>query len=674
MARKAQKYIIDVVPLTRIPMDKGPSFSYLYEKKITKGTLVSIPLFRRTLPGIVLESRTDFHRLGNIQLKKIESIIEENFLDKKQLELAKFLSEYYVSSLGIILKSFVPKRIKERKLKEKNIDKKISKNKIVLTKDQQFAINTIVKKHSKFKIQNSKFLLYGPSASGKTEVYIHSILEIQKESPQKQFLILLPELTLTPQALERYSAHFNPEEIALLSSNLSKGRFYSHWQNIKTGQAKIIIGTRMAVFAPFQNLGLIIIDEEQDASFKQWDMNPRYDARKAGEKLSEIHSCPIVFGSATPRAEDYYHATRKNLLLLKLPRLEDKKIPTAKYQTPDTVLVDMKKERWEKRYSPISKKLESEIHFALKNQKQVILFVNRRGMSSFSVCEKCKTVLKCPKCDRALTYSKDGSYHCLHCSFQTSIFPKCSKCQGMEFKNLGTGTEKVEKEIEKLFPGAKILRFDSGRKHSEISPEEVYQKFRDHEADILIGTEMIGKNWDLPDLSLVGIIEGDSLFTLPDYWTDEKGLSTLLQLKGRMSRPLSRFPGLFLLQTFRPENKLWKILENNDWESFCQKQLEQREVLKLPPFSRIVKLIFRDSDEEKSKKETSRVFSEIIKKDLKGIQILPPQKAFLDKIRGRFRRQIIIKILKNGPWEELEKILRKLPTGWIIDIDPISLT
>ncbi|MFZ5982629.1 MAG: DEAD/DEAH box helicase, partial [Patescibacteria group bacterium] len=384
MEKKPRKHIIDIAPLTRIPLNRSQSFSYLYDKKLPEGTLVSVPLFRRSLPGIVLKSRNDFRRLGNIQLKKIESVLEENFLDKKQLELADFLSDYFISPLGIILKAFVPKRVKSRKA-ESLAKKKIPKKKIILTKDQKSAVEKITGKNSKnYKLQpeagppwaekTNSFLLYGPNASGKTEVYLETISKLKAKNPNLQFLILLPELVLASQALERYSAHFNPAEIAVLGSNIAQGKFYSDWQKIKSGEAKLIIGTRMAVFAPFRKLGLIVVDESQDASFKQWDMNPRYDARKASEGLSRIHKCPLVFGSATPRIEDYFKAQQGEYQLLKLPEL---KLKPGSYN-PETIIVDMKKERWAKRFSPISEKLSSEIYFTLKHKGQIALFINRQ--------------------------------------------------------------------------------------------------------------------------------------------------------------------------------------------------------------------------------------------------------------------------------------------------------
>ena len=333
MKAENNKYLIDVVPLTKIPMSSHQSFSYLSDVEIPSGTLVSIPLFHRSVEGIALSTKNDFERLGNIELKKVEKIIAENFLSDSQIELAKFISDYYISPLGVVMKGFVPKRMKSRKAPSPVLRTSSSEGRgenIVLTKEQKDA----VKKIANYKLPITNYLLFGPAGSGKTEVYINSIIELRKINKNYQFLILLPEKTLTPQAMERYGAYFSSEEIVVLSSNISKGQFYSNWEKIQSGEAKIILGTRMAVFAPFKKLGLIVIDEEQDMSFKQWDMNPRYDARTVAEKLAEIHQAKIVRGSATPSIESYFRTLKNDLKLLLLPtlKLKESKLQITNYK------------------------------------------------------------------------------------------------------------------------------------------------------------------------------------------------------------------------------------------------------------------------------------------------------------------------------------------------------
>jgi primosomal protein N' (replication factor Y) (superfamily II helicase) len=671
MKKILEKVIIDVAPITRLPLSGSQSFSYLHSQKLNPGTLVSIPLFKRNVEGIVTDNRPDFERLGNIKLKKINTILEENFLDQKQLELARFISDYYFSPLGVVLKSFIPKRVKSRNAYRVSHNVKSKKN-ITLTKEQHTAVTIITEKvTSKFKIQNSKFLLYGPSGSGKTEVYIHAIKKLKEINKESQFLILLPELTLTPQAIERYGEYFGASEIALLGSKISKGELYANWQKIKSGKTKIIIGTRLAVFAPFKKLELIVIDEEQDPSFKQWDMNPRYDARRVAEKLAEIHGAKIVRGSATPSIESYYQAYSKKYNLLKLPKLD---IPNAKYQilTTKIELVDMKKERWSKNYSTISKKLKSEIAYALKNKLQTILFVNRQGMSAFSVCADCQTILKCPRCDRALIYENTGTYRCAHCAHKTSITPQCPNCKGINFQNVGLGTQKIEREITSLFPDARIARADSQSMKGRGAQENLYRKFMDREIDILIGTQMISKGWDLPNLALIGIIDGDNLLTLPDFSTTERAFQIIMQITGRVNRPGAKFTGLVLLQTFAPEQNFFKLMAEKDMEKIYAKEIEERKALQLPPFGKLIKLTFQDYKKSKVVSETNRLYEMLKKQAEKSVKVSEPQDAFVPNIRGRFRKQILLKITKNIP-KDLEKILKSLPNGWIIDVDPITI-
>jgi len=568
----------------------------------------------------------------------------------------------------------VPRRAKSRSVERITQNAK-EKKKIQLTKEQESAVNEITKN---YKLKTKNYLLYGPSASGKTEVYIHSILKLATRSQHLQFLILLPELTLTPQAIERYGQYFKPEEIAVINSRISKGHLYSDWQKIKSGEIKIIIGTRMAIFAPFKKLGLIVIDEEQDMSFKQWDMNPRYDARTAAEKLSEIHQCPLVRGSATPSIETYYQTDQGKYKLLKLSKLN---IPNTKYQIPDTryELVDLKKERWinlptgrQGNYSPISKKLKSEIEYALRYKQQVILFINRQGMSAFSVCADCKTVLKCPNCERALVYDQEGVYKCAHCAYRTSITPQCTNCRGLVFKNIGLGTQKVEREIRQLFPQARITRADTSASHAKNFQTNLYRDFADGKIDILIGTQMIAKSWDLPTAALVGIIDADALLALPDFNAAEKAFQNLIQVSGRVGRPGAKMTGQVVIQTFNPENKLFKIIQENRPEDFYQAEISEREALKLPPFGKLIKLTIQDPSEKKAASLADSIYGLLKNTDFKNVTISEPQRAYLGKIRGRWRYQIVIKYKEKLP-NLLSQKLKSLPTGTIIDVDPISI-
>jgi primosomal protein N' (replication factor Y) len=680
MEKKAQ-FILSITPLVRIPLGRDQFFYYLSDEKLPAGTLVSIPLFKKFVEGVVIEGKDDFPRIGGMTLKKIEKVLELSFLTKEQLRLARYISDYYIISLGVVLKGFVPKRTVSRNVKQDmryKIQETSGEEKIVLIDEQTSAVKAIAKNNTKYNIPNTKYLLKGPAGSGKTEVYIHSILELKNQNPESQFLVLVPEKTLTPQALERYGAYFPENEIALLSSNLSKGASYANWQRIKSGEVKIIIGTRMAVFAPFQKLALIVIDEEQDMSFKQWDMNPRYDARTVAEELAQLHKCKLLRGSATPSIETYYKTQNKEYQLLKLSDSYHPKNMTAPKVRSTIELVDMKKERWGRppagrhgNYSCISKKLKSEITYALKNNLQTILFINRQGMSSFSICGSCKTVLKCPKCDRALVYANSREYSCPHCTYIAPAFPSCTKCKGIEFKNVGLGTQKVEKEVRDFFPGAKILRIDSGENKEKDFQKKAYEDFSLGKIDILIGTQMVTKGWDLPKIGLVSVIDADNMLTLPDFRIGEKAWQDLVQLSGRVSRPGAKFPGRIIIQTYHPENKLLFLATQNDYLSFYNQELPDREFLHYPPFGRIAKLVFEDYNEKRVANEAERVYNLLTAAEI-GLSISAPANSFVSKIRGRFRQQIIVKFKKQLP-EKIINSLKSLPTGWVIDIDPISL-
>ena len=665
-------YIIDIIPLTRLPMNRQQHFSYLSRQKIPVRSLVSIPLFRRDLGGIVVNNRSDFSRMGNIRLKYVNKIIEESFLTEKQLELAQFISDYYFCPLGIVLKFFIPRRVKARNIEHGTWN--ANKKKIILTKEQQNAIEEISKNYlPSGGLQTKNFLLYGPSSSGKTEIVIQIIKKLKASDKNSQFLILLPEIMTAAQIIDRYLDHFSSDEIAVLHSKITKGEFYANWQKIKSGKARIIIGTRMAVLAPFQSLKLIAIEEEQDISFKQWDMNPRYDARTVAEKLVEINQAKIVRISATPSVETYYKAINKEYKLLKLPKLS---LPTANCQILDTTIIDMRKERWKQinNYSPISKLLQSEIAYALKNKLQVILFINHQGMSSFTVCIRCKSVLKCPKCDRALVYSETGTYKCLHCNYRTTILVSCSKCEGTNFKNVGLGTEKIEKEINNIFPNAKIKRADAESLKKSKEHKKLYQDFSQGKIDILIGTQMITKGWDLPQVKLVGIISADSLFNIPDFTTSEKAFQNITQAIGRTGRIRSQWSGKAIIQTFNPENFIIKNAAKANYESFYEKEIEERETLKYPPFSRLIKIVFQNINKKRTESETEIIYQSLKALSLKNIKISQPHNPLVPKIRERFRKQLIIKIINNQKiTNQLERLLEKLSSDWIVDVDPISI-
>ncbi|MFH0969591.1 MAG: primosomal protein N' [Patescibacteria group bacterium] len=675
MKKEEKNTIIDVIPLTRLPLTRQQSFSYLNDSPVSFGSLVSIPLFRRNINGIVINNRDDFFRFGHIKLKKINKILDEKFLTEKQLELAKFVSEYYLCPLGIVLKFFVVKKTKSRDKEQETRNKKFKK--IVLAAEQKKIVAAILK-NTKYEIQDTKYLLIAGSEG------VQICLELIKKNlkAKKQTLLLVPEIPLAYHVLEILREYFDENSIALFHSQLKGSELYENYTKIKSGEAKIIIGTRQAVFAPFKNLGLIIVDEEQDISYKQWDMNPRYSAVKVAEELAKIYNSKLVLWSIAPNVDSYYKHER---IMNHKSRIKDF----------DLEIVDMRNEGWNnnsrKRNNNIifSKKLISEIGFTLKYGKQVFLFVNRRGMSSFSICASCKEVFRCPRCERALIYDSSGIYRCFHCSYKTDIFPYCPKCNGVEFKNIGTGNQTVEREIKKIFPGAKTKLVDFESLKSKDGQQKIFENIRDKKHDILIGTQAVLKGWELPYLGLIGIINADDLLDFSDFNSDEKAFQALMQIKGKASN------GKLVIQAYNPDNYVIKYVIQNDLEGFYAKIIEERKTLKYPPFYKIIKLILRTANKKIIEKESAAVFERIRKlseRD-KNISIFEPFTPQLSKVRDKFRKQIIIKIHPhtnvdnlmplannknigvgvNDVPQELKRHLKMLSSDWVIDVDPISL-
>jgi primosomal protein N' (replication factor Y) len=649
---KEKNTIIDVIPLTRLPLSRQQSFSYLWKEKIPFGTLVSVPLFRRNVQGIVIGNRDDFFRFGNIKLRKINQLLDEKFLTEKQLKLAEFISDCCLCPLGIVLKFFVTKKTKSQKKKATD-NSEPATGKIISNKSQR----NIVSEITKLKSPPVHLLV----SNEKIEIYLELIVKLLKT--KKQVLILVPETVLVYQALDIIKEYFDENLISPFHSQLKGSELYASYQKIKSGKSKIIIGTRQAIFAPFENLGLIIIDEEQDISYKQWDMNPRYNAKKVAEKLAELHNAKIVLSSLAPSVESYHKYSK-----LASPSIS---------HPPSAEVVDMRKEGWSKdgkrkKEVLISKKLEGEIGFALKCGKQVVLFVNRRGMSSFSICENCKEVLRCPRCERALIYEKEGFYRCLHCNYKTDIFPHCPRCQATTFKNIGTGNQTMEREIKKMFPSAKIKLIDFESLKNKNDQKELFRDIREKKYEILIGTQTVLKGWDFPHLGLIGVINADELLNFNDFNSDERSFQAL---KGMSEKIKNIRYGKMIIQTFSTEHPVVKALKEPIWEKFYQEELEKRKSLKYPPFYRIIKLTLRTQYGAKMEKESRFVFGriKILSEENKEISIFEPFVPQLSKIRDKFRKQIILKIGSPKIPEKLEKTLKNLDSDWIIDVDPIGI-
>ncbi|MDD4876713.1 MAG: primosomal protein N' [Dehalococcoidales bacterium] len=510
------------------------------------------------------------------------------------------------------------------------------------------------------------FLLHGVTGSGKTEVYLQALAEAIKQG--KQGIVLVPEIALTPQTIERFASRF-PHKVAVLHSKLTLGEQFDEWQRIRDGEFDVVIGPRSAIFAPLSDLGIIIIDEEHEWNYKQSDTSPRYHTRDVAIKLAELTGAVVVLGSATPDVETYYHAQRGDYHLL---QLSERVTPSEGAPLPKVEIIDLKDELKAGNMSFFSRSLLQEISKTVVRREQAILFLNRRGAASFIQCRNCGFVLRCRRCEVTLNYHyAENILVCHQCNYKMPIPRVCPQCQSPRIKFLGIGTQKLEQEAGNTFPQARLLRWDSDSTGGKNSNQEILDKFRDHEADIIIGTQMVAKGLDLPLVTLVGVVSADTSINLPDFRAGERTFQLLSQVVGRAGRGTSG--GQAIIQTYSPEHYAIQAAAKHDYACFYEKEITYRRQLQNPPFSRLVCLTYNHTNDILCQRESERMRCLIIEeRDSQGIanlNIIGPAPAFIHRRRGRFRWQLILR------GEEPSALLSKMlfPRGWTIDIDPVNL-
>jgi primosomal protein N' (replication factor Y) len=528
------------------------------------------------------------------------------------------------------------------------------------------------------------FLLFGITGSGKTEIYLRALDKVV--SMGKRGICLVPEIALTPQTVERFAGRY-PGRVGILHSSLSSGEQYDEWQRIKEGKCDVVIGPRSALFAPQPDLGLIIMDEEHGQMYKQEDRSPRYHAREVAIRLAQLNNAVVILGSATPDITSFYKAQLGEYRLIPLSRriisgsdtqkgskYGNLSSPSFHYSTlPAVKIVDMRNELREGNTSIISRSLLDGIEKALRQDDQVILFINRRGTATFVRCPNCGFVFRCPRCSVALTYhSQKGRLICHHCRYFISVPNSCPQCSSVRLMFLGIGTQKVVDEISKALPDAKLLRWDSdvvGRKHKH---EELLTDFRNHKADILIGTQMIAKGLDLPQVTLAGIISADTSINLPDFRAGEQTFQLLCQVAGRAGRGFKA--GKVIIQTFSPENYAIQAAARHDYLGFYRDEINYRRQYNYPPFSQLIRLIYSHTNNELCQREVKRLGQSLSNKiqDMKDIKIslIGPIPTYVSRLRGRYRWQLILR------GHDIADLLSdiKLTPGWTIDVDPVRVS
>ena len=513
--------------------------------------------------NLITLSKEEEEILDDIESKKIKS--------EKQKDVLEFIINNGTSSIDDIelftdaSKAVVSTLIKngyleyQEKTVERNpfihkVDKKTSDLK--LTDEQKETLESIK--------ESGKYLIYGITGSGKTEIYMQLIERMLKEN--KSSIMLVPEISLTPQTVDRFLERFGEEKIAVLHSKLSIGERYDQWNKIKENKAKIIIGARSAIFAPAKDLGLIIIDEEHDESY-QSEMSPRYDAKEVAEFLANKLNISLVLGSATPDLKSYYNSLNGNIKLLKLTKRANNST------LPKVYIVDLRQELANGNKSMLSKKLQEEITKNLETNKQTILFLNRRGFSTFVMCRDCGYTVKCKRCNITMTYHKnENKLKCHYCGFEQKVVTECPECHSKNIKYFGAGTQKLEDEVHNLFKDATTIRMDVDTVSKKNSHEEILNKFRNENIDILIGTQMVVKGHHFPNVTLVGVISADMNLNLGDYNANEKTFQTLTQVAGRAGR--GEYEGRVIIQTYNPDNYAIEYSKIQDYDKFYNAEIE----------------------------------------------------------------------------------------------------
>lgn len=695
-----------LVEINNINVDK--TFDYIvpfeYIEKIKIGMRVKVPFASRELEGFVLDlvNSTD----DNYELKEIISIVDtEPILNNELLHLGQFMSKKYFSTLISCYQTMLPKALKAQnkttinkkmikyvelcsnsfpklkpnqekiveylringKVKKEEVNKisvsgvnTLIKNGIIIeslieeyrlvTKDinkekETFKL-TIEQQEAKNKIlsqtQSSVFLLHGVTGSGKTVVYMEIVEEMLNRG--KDSIFLVPEISLTPQMVYHFKSRFG-DEVAVLHSRLSEGEKYDEYRKIVEGKVHIVVGARSAVFAPFKNLGAIIIDEEHTTSYKQ-DNNPKYSAIEIAIERAKNNNAIVILGSATPSLETYARSIKGLYTLVELKhRVNTNNLPLVE-------IVDMSKEKH--RGSIFSSRLITEVNKRLEEHEQIILLLNRRGYSSFITCSNCGYTAKCPHCDITLTYHKtSNTLRCHYCGYADKMNDICPSCGEKAIKTLGTGTEKVEEEIKKVF-NARVVRMDLDTTSKKGSHEKIITAFKNHEYDILLGTQMIAKGLDFSNVTLVGVINADTSLMIPNYRSNEYTFQLLMQTAGRSGRGEKK--GSVIIQTFNPEHYAITLASKHDYIDFFKQEMEVRRKLSYPPYYYLIYIKVIGKDYNKISIESNKIAS-ILTRELKNSKILGPTTCSVFKLNGLFRFGIIIKYKKE---EKMEEVLQSL--------------
>ena len=628
------------------------------------------------------EKRVQDKVINTIYLKKeyseIEFEIETNQIkSEKQIKILKFINdnegatipeiEMFTNCSRAIINTLIKNgylEIIETKIERNPLaNKKIERtNKLNLTEEQKKAYEKVEKALEEKKYE--QFLLFGVTGSGKTEIYMQLIEKVIKNG--KKAIMLVPEISLTPQMIERFISRFGKDKLAVIHSKLSIGERHDEWNKIKENKANIVIGARSAIFAPVKDLGIIIIDEEHDTSYKS-EATPKYNAIEIANKIAKEEKIPLILGSATPDISTYYKSQEGKITRLELTKRANNS------NLPKIEIIDLKQELANGNRSMLSFELYKSIEENLKNHYQTILFLNRRGYSTFIMCRDCGYTVKCKNCNISMTYhSFEKKLKCHYCGYEEPIVTTCPECGSKKIRYFGTGTQKLEDEIHKQFPKATTIRMDIDTVTKKNSHEEILNEFKNKGIDILIGTQMVVKGHHFPKVTLVGVVAADSSLNMDDYRANEKTFQILVQVAGRAGR--EKLPGKVIIQSYNPENFSIQSAKNQNYIEFYQTEIALRKQLKYPPFCDIIVIGFNSNSESKIKTISENMYKALTENNLENCNIYKPSPSPIDKIQNRYRWRIIIKSNMNEKLndilnQELRKIYEKNDRSVNISID-----
>ncbi|REB09706.1 primosomal protein N' [Sporosarcina sp. BI001-red] len=574
------------------------------------------------------------------------------------IEAVKLMADAHVSAP--VLKSVIEKGAAQEKRLEvyrepETLELRDTAIPKQLTSYQENAVDEVL--HAFRSGSDTTFLLHGITGSGKTEVYLRTIQEVL--SAGKEAIVLVPEISLTPQMTSRFKERFG-DQVAVMHSALSAGEKYDEWRKIHRKEVKVVVGARSAIFAPFEKLGIIILDEEHESTYKQED-SPRYHARDVAIWRAQFNHCPVILGSATPALESYARASKDVYRLLELPtRAKDQELPNVN-------IVDMRAELKDGNRSMFSVPLAEAVRDRLFKGEQTVLFLNKRGFSSFVLCRDCGTTIQCPNCDISLTYHRaTENLKCHYCGHEERVPHVCPECESEHIRFFGTGTQKAEEEITKLFPEARVLRMDVDTTRQKGSHARLLQKFSEGQADILLGTQMIAKGLDFPNITLVGVLAADTTLHLADFRAAEKTFQLLTQVSGRAGR--HELEGEVFVQTYTPEHYAIELAKAQVYEPFYHMEMSNRKQFGYPPFYYIVNIQFSHEDLMKVvgyAEKAARFLAEGLSPES---VIIGPTASAISRVNNRYRYQCLIKYKKEPKLTEtLQALIRFYRTDWIKD-------